>query len=125
MNNTRPLGTGESSARSAPQTKPGADSPSHFASQLQEIITTLVLIFGPDITYARLSHLAEISLDSSGKVHTVTGSPTEIIKELQLLFSLLSPEVASTHITLTHQAPVSATVHTNPEVDGMPEKIYI
>lgn len=70
----------------------------HFQSLLAQAITKLVTIFGPDVTYATLSHIREIRLDSTGKITAIEGVDEQIVTKLITLFSSLSPEVTKDHI---------------------------
>lgn len=76
----------------------------HFQSLLAQAITKLVTIFGPDVTYATLSHIREIRLDSTGKITAIEGVDEHIVTKLITLFSSLSPEVTKEHI-----APIFAS----------------
>lgn len=70
-----------------------------FQSLLAQSINQLVSILGPDITYATLNQIPEISLDEMGKIKAIEGVDEDIVAKIITVFSSLAPEVTKGYIT--------------------------
>lgn len=111
-----------------------------FQTLLSETIQLLSLLFGEDMTYARLIHMPEIHFGEDKKITKIEGVDDEIIAKLLALFMPLSPEAVEQHVrpflasyhaensSLPVTQPTQATITTAQVIsqnNGVPEKIAL
>lgn len=117
---------------SVPNLHPASQS---FQSLISEAIQKLVLIFGADITYARLNHIPEITFDKDHTLLRITGDHKRIAQQLLTLFRSLSPQavesqlaslIALSQASTAEQESISVHKSSLPTVKPyIPEKIFI